>query len=85
MCNCKSGKAKRINNLKNQEVLQVASEINSRIISQKQINELDEFDWVELYGVWNLLYPQASQQASQEQVVDDIKKSLQFLKVNYKK
>jgi hypothetical protein len=84
MCNCRK-KQIPINNLKNQEILNIAKEINEDIITKKSFAELNEFDWLELYQVWGMLYPQASNKPSQEQCISDIQNSLQYLKVNYGK
>jgi hypothetical protein len=83
-CGCKK-KQIPINNLKNQEILNIAKEINEDIITKKSFAELNEFDWLELYQVWGMLYPQASNKPSQEQCIKDIQSSLQYLKVNYGK
>jgi hypothetical protein len=83
-CGCKK-KQIPINNLKNQEILNIAKEINEDIITKKSFAELNEFDWLELYQVWGMLYPQASNKPSQEQCINDIQSSLQYLKVNYGK
>jgi hypothetical protein len=83
-CSCKK-KQIPINNLKNQEILNIANEINDTIITQKSFAELNDFDWLELYQVWSMLYPQASNKPSKEQCISDIQNSLQFLRVKYGK
>ena len=83
-CSCKK-KHIPINNLKNQEILNIANEINDTIITQKSFAELNDFDWLELYQVWSMLYPQASNKPSKEQCISDIQNSLQFLRVKYGK
>lgn len=83
-CGCKK-KSIPVNNLKNQEVLNIAEDINKTIITQKSFDELNDFDWLELYQVWGMLYPQASNKPSKEQCIRDIQNSLQFLKVRYGK
>jgi hypothetical protein len=83
-CNCKR-KSLPLNNLKNQEILNIAEEITQTIINQKSFDELNDFDWVELFQVWGMLYPQASNKPSKEGCINDIQTSLQFLKVKYVK
>jgi len=83
-CGCKK-KSIPINNVKNQEVLNIANEVNEKILNVKSFDQLDDFDWLELYQVWSLLYPQASNKPSKEGCINDIQTSLQFLKVKYVK
>jgi hypothetical protein len=79
MCNCKK-KSVSLNNLKNQEVLNIAKELYDTIITQKTFDEMNDFDWLELYQGWSMLYPHASTKPSKQGVLDDIRNSLQFLK-----
>lgn len=82
-CNCK--KHTPINNLKNQEILNIAKEVNDELITKKSFAELHDLDWMELYQVWSMLYPQAKDKPGKEQCIRDIQSSLQFLKINYGK
>ena len=85
-CNCgKSGKKKLLNNTKNQETLQIVDEAFKRLVEGKQIEDISELDWIELYTIWRLLYPNASGSPSQNQVLNDINTSRQFLRVKYVK
>lgn len=83
-CNCKR-KSIPVNNLRNQEILNIAKEVNDDLITQKTFAELTDLDWVELFQVWSMLYPHASNKPSKEQCISDIQSSLQFLKINYGK
>lgn len=76
-CNCKT---QVINNLKSQQHLQIANEIYQRIVGNNSVEELTDFDYLELYQAYNILYPNASQQPSREMVIEHIRNGLQFLK-----
>lgn len=78
-CNCKK-KPQVINNLKSQQHLQVANEIYQRVVGEKSWEELNDFDFIEVYQAYSLLYPNASQQPSKESVLEHIRNGLQFLK-----
>jgi len=84
-CNCKGGKAKKLNNLDSTDHLQMAKEVMDRIITQKSFEELDEFDWMELYSVWEQMYPYASGKPSKEQLIVDIQNAVALLQLKYTK
>lgn len=84
-CNCKSGKTKILNNLKNQEVLEMVKETLSQEVGDKTIEEIDNLSWTSLYGVWNLVYPNSNGTPNKEQVILDLKNSLQFLKKTHRR
>jgi hypothetical protein len=77
-CNCKK-KFTPINNLKNKEVLLMAKDIYDTLIVDKDQNNISDLDWLEIYSIWNLLYPNSSGVPSKEKVVEDIKTSGQYL------
>jgi len=83
-CNCgKKSTRNPLNNLDSQEHLELAKDVYDRIISQKQFEELDEFDWVELYSVFSQLYPQSTGVPSKEQVINEIKNAVGLLGIKY--
>lgn len=83
-CGCgKGGRPQRINNLKSVDHLNLAKEIDDRILKQKSVEELDEFDWVELYSVFSQLYPQSTGIPSKEQVINEIKNAVGLLGIKY--
>lgn len=84
MCNCGKGKKQIINNTRNQEVLNLVNETYSRLIQDKTIEEIGDLDWIEIYSVWRLLYPNANGTPSQQKVITDLDNSRQFLKIKYK-
>jgi len=85
-CNCgKGGKKKSLNNLDSVQHLELAKEVYDRIISQKQFNDIDNFDWAELYSVFSQLYPQSSVVPSKEQLIVDIKNAMGLLELKYTK
>lgn len=84
-CRTCGGKLQIINNLRNQEVLNQVKELTQRIIDSKPIEELDQLDWIELYGMWHQLYPNASGEPTKEMLIEDLRNSQQYLKVRYTK
>ena len=81
-CNCKSGKSKPLNNVNNQDTLKVVKEIFDRVISGKDISGFDEFDKLEAFNAYSMLYPNSSQQPDITDAVNKITHALQFLKTN---
>lgn len=82
-CNCKGGKAKKLNNLDSTDHLNLAKEVVDRIITPKSFAELDEFDWMEIYTTWEQLYPYASNKPSKEQCIVDIQNAVAQLHLKY--
>lgn len=80
MCKC-GGKFKPINNLKNQQILQMVKEVYENLIQGKELSEISQLDWIEIYSVWNLLYPNSSGTPSQIKVVEDLKNSQQYIRI----
>ena len=79
MCNCKK-KFKPINNLKNQQILTMVEETYTNLIKDKTLDQITQLDWIEIYSMWNLLYPNSSGQPNQNKVIEDIKNSLQYIR-----
>jgi hypothetical protein len=84
-CNCGKGKTQRINNLKSKEHLKLAVEIYDTLINVKPSTEYTDLDWLELYSVYNSLYPNSSQQPSKEDCIEKIKQARNLYLTNYKK
>jgi|694.fasta_scaffold143787_2 hypothetical protein len=84
MCNCKKGgRPKTLNNLKSVDHLNIAKEVDDRILKQKSIEELNDYDWLELYGVFSQLYPNTTGQPSKEEVVNEIKNAVALMGIKY--
>jgi len=81
-CNCK--KPKQLNNIKSQSHLLLAKDVYDNIISKKSLDEIDEFEWAEIYQAYKAVYPNASSIPEKQKVVEMITNSLQFLKIKYK-
>ena len=84
-CNCGKGKAQRINNLKSKEHLKLSVELYDELINVKPITEFNDLDWVEVYAVYNSLYPNSSQQPTKEDAVEKIKLGRNLYLTNYHK
>lgn len=80
MCKC-GGKFKPINNLKNQEILKMCKDVYQSLIQGKELEQISPLDWIEIYSVWNLLYPNSSGVPNQIKVVEDLKTSQQYLRI----
>lgn len=81
-CNCKGGKAKILNNVNNQDILKVVKEIYDRVIDGKEISDFDDFDKLEIFNAYSMLYPNSSQQPDITDAINKIIHALQFLVVN---
>lgn len=57
----------------------MAKEIHDTLIADKEQSEIPDLDWLEIYSVWNLLYPNSSGTPTKEKVIHDIKISEQYL------
>lgn len=84
MCNCKKGvRPKRLNNLTSTDHLKLAEDVNNRIITQKSFEEIDDFDWAELYSVFSQLYPHSSVVPPKETVITEIQNAVGLLGIKY--
>ena len=81
-CGCKGGKSKPLNNVNNQDILKVVKEIYDRVIVGKEISEFDDFDKLETFNAYSMLYPNSSQQPDITDAINNITHALQFLKTN---
>lgn len=84
-CNCGRGKQKKLNQLDSIDHLKMAKEVNDNIISTKTFEELNEYDWLEIYTVWEQIYPYASNKPSKEQAIVDIQNAVAQLLLKYTK
>jgi hypothetical protein len=84
-CNCGKAKKQVINNVHNQEILNIVEETYQRLIFGKEQSDITELDWIEIYTIWRLLYPNAKATPSQEGVLKDIINARQFRKITYTK
>ena len=73
MCNCKHGKATKLNNLDSKDHLRLASETYLNIIRVKPIDEMDEFDKKEIINTYMSLYPNQKIKPTLEQAVGQLK------------
>lgn len=81
-CGCKGGKSKPLNNVNNQDTLKVVKEIYDRVIVGKEISEFNDFDKLETFNAYTMLYPNSSQQPDISDAINKIIHALQFLVVN---
>lgn len=69
-CRCKGGK---LNNLDSLDHLRLASEVYLNIILPKGIENMDEFDQMEVFSVYTQLYPNQKIKPTLEQAVGQLK------------
>lgn len=79
MCNCKgNGKPQVINNVYNVDVVNYAKEIDTRIISAKNVSDYSDVDKVEVMGAYASLYPASSVTPSIEEAINQIRIGIQL-------
>ena len=79
MCNCKgNGKQQVINNVYNIDVVNYAKEIDTRIISAKNVSDYTDVDKVEVMGAYASLYPASSVTPSIEEAINQIRIGIQL-------
>jgi hypothetical protein len=71
-CNCKHGRATKLNNLDSIDHLKLASETYTNIISQKSVEEMDEFDTHEIISVYTQLFPNQKIKPTIEQAIGQL-------------
>ena len=59
-CNCKNPQV--LNNLWSEDHLRLAKDVFDRIISKKSIEELDDFDKMEIFSVYKQIWPNTKTQ-----------------------
>ena len=57
----------------------MAKDVYENLIVGKEPNDIPDLDWLEIYSIWNLLYPNSSGVPNKEKVVVDIKTSGDYL------
>ena len=73
-CNCsKKAKVQILNNLQSKEHLKLAFDMYNELIIVKPTTEYTDLDWVEIFAVYNGLYPSSSVQPTKEDAVNKIK------------
>jgi hypothetical protein len=73
-CNCsKKAKVQKLNNLQSKEHLKIAYDLYNELIIVKPSTEYTDLDWVEIFAVYNGLYPNSSLQPTKEDAVEKIK------------
>jgi hypothetical protein len=70
-----------VNNLKNQEILKMVKDSYTNLVQGKSIEEISDLDWIELYSMWNLIYPNSSIQPDKNRVVEDLKNTQQYIRI----
>jgi hypothetical protein len=81
-CNCKRGKG-TLNNVNNPDYIQIAQEVFNRVISGKEIQDLNDLDKVEIMGVYSSLYPNSSGTPSIESAIEHIKVGIEMFNTKY--
>lgn len=69
-CNCKK---KIINNLDVPSYIKLAKEVWSSI-ENKNFNDITEIEWMELYSVYNQIYPNSKGSPSKNELLEIIQK-----------
>jgi hypothetical protein len=80
-CNCKSGKSKPLNNLQSVDHMNLAREVYNTVITQKEIEDYNDLDKMDIFNTYVALYPNARYTPSLENAVENIKHAV----LNYKK
>lgn len=83
-CNCKSGKAQVINNLKSRDHLELAVDLYDRY-KDTDLETFNDLDWLEFFGVYNAIYPNSSQQPSKEDCYRKVMEAKDLYYINYKR
>jgi hypothetical protein len=79
MCNCKGkGKSQVMNNVYNVDVVNYAKEIDTKVISVKNVSDYSDVDKVEVMGAYASLYPASSATPSIEEAINQIRIGIQL-------
>lgn len=79
MCNCK--KQKPFNNLDNVDYINQAKQTYDEFIKDRNMEDITPLDWTIIYQTYSGLYPQASQQPSREDAIQQIKQAIELYDV----
>jgi hypothetical protein len=71
-CNCKGGRARVLNNLNSSDHINLAKEIQERVIKSKDIDNYSDEDRMDVMYAFKELYPNASNIPSMNNAVDMI-------------
>lgn len=82
-CNCK--KPQVLNNLWSEDHLRLALDVYERIISKKTIEEFDDFDKLEILGVYQQIWPNTKVQPEISNAVFMITEAKEMLKTKNKR
>lgn len=72
-CNCK--KPQVLNNLKSKDHLRLASETYNTTIKNKTIDQLDDFDKLQIFNAFKSLYPRAASLPSLTDAINHLKQA----------
>lgn len=70
-CNCK--KPQVLNNLKSKDHLKLASETYNTTIKNKSIEELDDYDKIQIFNAFKSLYPNSSSLPTLDGAINHLK------------
>lgn len=66
MCNCKSGKEQKLNNLNSNDHLQVAFDAYNIVVKEKEVSEYDDTDKAIVMSAFYAVYPNAKGEVTPE-------------------
>ncbi len=66
MCNCKSGKEQKLNNLDSNDHLQVAFDAYNIVVKEKEVSEYDDTDKAIVMSAFYAVYPNAKGEVTPE-------------------
>ena len=73
MCNCKSGKEQKLNNLDSNDHLQVAFDAYNIVVKEKEVSEYDDTDKAIVMSAFYAVYPNAKGEVTVEHATLTIK------------
>ncbi len=74
-CNCKHGRAAKLNNLDSLDHLKLASDVYVALVMEKKGEEYDSFDEQEIYSTYAQLYPNQKIKPTLEQAIGQLKEA----------
>ena len=72
MCNCKSGKEQKLNNLDSNDHLQVAFDAYNIVVKDKEVSEYDDTDKAIVMSAFYAVYPNAKGEVTPEHAASTI-------------
>jgi hypothetical protein len=82
-CGCKK-KKQVLNNISSREHIEIAKEVNTRVILGSGISNYTELDKIEIMGVYSSLYPNSSGTPSLEDAIKQIQQAISTYDVRRK-